>query len=200
MTDPVDTGTTALPGAPDAGGLSPEEVEFFRTGDTTALPASYAPEAPAVQAPAQAPAPAVAAPAPAAPPVAAPAPQQDFVRLLENQQQQFQRQLADVQAKLEAALKPAPEPEPDPYTDPIGNQMYKLDKLAREMEQLRTGLTQQQQQADQTRTLNEFVSAVKADKDTFAASTPDFPKAYEHIRAIRTEDLRQAGCSRGRHP
>lgn len=198
MTDQVETTAVAAP--PDAGGLSPEEQRFFETGDTSVLSHDYAPPDVIPDPP---PAPAIdtapAAPAPASPD-AAPAveppqpPQPDYQRLMAEQQAAFQRQLAEMQRQFQQALQPPAPPPPDEFTDPLGAQLYKLNNLSREMDSLKATITQQQQQADAQRQLQQFVEGVKSDKAAFTATTPDFPKAYEHIRAVRTEDLRAAGC------
>jgi TolA-binding protein len=95
---------------------------------------------------------------------------------------------------------PAPEPEPDPYTDPIGNQMYKLDKLAREMEQLRTGLTQQQQQADQTRHAQRLRQRRQGRQGRLRSHHAGLPQS---LRAHSRDPHRRPSPSRlprGRHP
>jgi len=190
----VDDGI-AVPSPPDAGGLSPEEMKFFETGDATTLPNAYIPKTdPAPQAAEPAPA-AVAPPEPApAPKVEPQAPAPDLARALAEQQQAFQRQMSEMQARLDKALTPPEDPGPDEYSDPIGAQLHKLNKLTQEMNSLRADMTRQQEQAAQQRLFTEFVESIKADKAAFMKTAPDFNDAYAHIRAVRTEDLRAAGC------
>lgn len=199
--------------------LTPAEQAFFATGELQpGMPGGPAP-APGVEpapgpdpldlqalstAPAPAPAPAAPAPAPAAPTGAAPAqPSDDPTEILRQnlaatQQQaamlegQLRAVLAQQQAQAQRANEPPP---PDPSTDPIGHMMHQMSELQKQVLAIQMGVhnsTQQQQMAAQ---LQAFQQNVVRLREQFAAATPDYDAALNHIRNVRINDLRMFGLT-----
>lgn len=172
--------------------LTPEEASFFETGE---LPESMVEEAAAAAAAIAPPAEPVVEPKVEEPVVepAAPAPAADHLLAF---QQQMEARFAELTAKLEAATKPAAPvvPEPDENEDPLGAMLHKLNQVNSQVAALKTELTTEQQNNLLRQQFDQFTASVTKAKETFETTTPDFKEAYAHIRALRTEDLRAAGC------
>lgn len=189
--------------------LTPDEMSFFETGE---LPANMAAEhAATLEAEANAAAAAEAETARVAAEAAAAAeaatkvdePKVEVPNALEQQlaaerasRTALEASLADIRAQLAERLKaPVVEEEvPDKVTDPLGHMMHQLKTVNDTVIKLQTELTAQQQQNLQKQQFDQFKAAVDSAKATFEAATPDFKDAYAHVRALRTEDLRLAGC------
>lgn len=132
---------------------------------------------------------------------AAPAPeaQSAIARQLEEERTSraaLEQKLNDIQAQLAEKLK-APvvvEEVPDATTDPLGHMMHQLKTVNETVIKLQTDLTAQQQQNLQRQQFDQFKAAVDGAKATFEAANPDFKDAYAHVRNLRSEDLRLAGC------
>jgi DNA repair ATPase RecN len=166
--------------------LTPDEAKFFETGE---LPASLQAPEPVEPAPAAPP-----EPAPAAAPAAAP--NDDFLRqMLAEEQKRSQETLQRLQSlerQLAEKLNP-PTPAPDPETDPLGNLMHQVSQVSGTVSDLQQRLTQEQQQKQLQDQFNAFTNSVRSIKDEYEKTVPDFKDAYNHIRAVRTEDLRTVG-------
>lgn len=187
--------------------LTPDEIAFFATGE---LPAALQGEADAAAAAAAAPA--VAEPAPAAPAaataVAAPAettapaaPADTTTALLERfmaeeraQRTTLETKLAELQTQLAERAKPAEPEAPDEGDDPLGAMLHTLKAVNTQVQALETRLTTEQQNNLLKQQFEQFTNSVRATKEAFEATTPDFKDAYAHIRAIRTADLQMAGA------
>lgn len=175
--------------------LTPDEEAFFSTGAVPpGLEAEAVAAAAAIQEAAQephTPEPQVEAKAePVVDPTAA-----LIERLISEQRtrdEAFEQRFAD----LTASLKPAAKVEvvPDEVEDPLGAMLHKLTGLNSQVTELKTELSTQQQNNLLKQQFEAFTDSVKAAKDSFTATTPDFKEAYNHIRAVRSEDLRSAGC------
>lgn len=190
--------------------LTPDEMSFFETGT---LPASLEAEHTAsLQATAdaataaeaqrvadEAAAAAAAAAATKEPDVKIDEPPSALERQLQEERAsraQLETSLAEIRAQLAERLK-TPEPKvdvPDPTTDPLGHMMHQLKTVNESVAKLQTELTARQQADAQQANFNTFKAAVDSAKATFETTTPDFKEAYAHVRALRTEDLRLAGC------
>lgn len=177
--------------------LTPDEELFFQTGE---LPASFLEEAAASAAAVQSQA---EEENPAEPEVAEPTEPKEQVdplgainerleRMLEAQREAFKTELAELRASL-APKKPEVQA-PNDYEDPLGSMIHKLNGLNEQVTSLKTELTEQQQQNLLKQQFEQFTNSVTEQKNAFQKATPDFPQAYEHIRTLRTEDLRAAGC------
>jgi hypothetical protein len=172
--------------------LSPEEQAFFETGGAQLPPGEVAasqdePEPEVVEA-----APVVEE----AQPAAQQSPLIDasgLESLLVTRLQEMEQRIAEL-----AAPKPSPKEEvvPDAETDPIGHMMYQLSKVNSQVAELQTKLTQEQQNANLKREFEQFTTHVRAIRDEFTKTTPDFPAAYEYIRNLRSADLVAMGTPR----
>lgn len=105
-------------------------------------------------------------------------------------------QLRAVLAQQQQAQQAANQPqEPDAATDPIGNMMYKMDVLQKQL----STLTQQQSQTatvqQQEQFMQSFQRQVVAMKDQFAAQHADYDAAVTHLRNARIADLRMFGLT-----
>lgn len=169
--------------------LTPEEVKFFETGDTSVLGLAED------NATAPAPVPAEAPPSPAPTVAPAVAPASDDPRILADRQRldALQNTIAELAQELRRGPpKDAPQ-EPDKTEDPYGHMMHKLNGVTETVTQLRDQLQGQQQQTSQEAQFLTFVNEMKGVRDEFIKTTPDFHSAYEHLRAKRMEDLRDVG-------
>lgn len=177
--------------------LTPDqEAKFFETGE---LPANL--QVP-VDAPAITPieAPAIDLPS-LTPPAAAPAPAQpDAATLLQRQlieaesrRAATEQQLADLVGQLQALQAEVPDDTPDPNVDPFGHMQRQIANVSASIQQLQNDLATQQMQAAQASQFQQFVGQVRELRDAFIKTTPDFMDAYQHIRGVRLNDLRDAG-------
>lgn len=170
--------------------LTPDEMAFFATGELPeALAAEHAAAQPVID-PVVAP---VVAP-PAAQPVV---PDADTLLRQSLATEQARRvemetQVAEIRRQLEEKLNPPPQA-PDGATDPLGLLVFQQQQLAKQMQDLQTKLTQETQNATLKQQFQAFTESVRAIKDAYVKTTPDFDAAYQHVRATRAEDLRMAG-------
>lgn len=189
-------------------GLTPEEQRFFETGVLNSNPAGFPDTTPdpvaqqglSTGAPAPAPAP-VAPPATAAAPAPAtptdPAPQlPDVAEILRRNLADAQQRVAELEiAARQAAAPKAPDAGPDPATDPLGALMHKLEQMNTRINELQQHSTQATNQTLQQQQFAAFRDTVNSLKVQFAATTPDFDAAYQHLRNQRIADLRSYGLT-----
>lgn len=176
--------------------LTPAEAKFFETGELSPeLAADVTPpvETPPVETP-----PVVTPPVVAAPPVAAPGtdPYSTLQRQLieaESRRAATEQQLTDLVTQLQALQQQGADVAPDPNTDPFGALQHQVATINASIQNLQAGLTAQNDQTVQVAQLQQFVGQVRSMRDEFLKTTPDFPAAYEHVRQIRANDLRDAG-------
>lgn len=169
--------------------LTPDEIAFFETGELpAALQAEVTP--------------------PVVEPVVAPVtpPATPNIDTMPNAEEMLRRSLAEEQtrrATMEAELinlrrqfeeKTNPPPQaPDGATDPLGLLVFQQQALARQMQDLQTRLTTETQNATLKQQFEQFTSSIRAIKDAYEKTVPDFNDAYMHVRNTRAEDLRMAG-------
>lgn len=168
-----------------------QEAKFFETGE---LPADVTATPPTVD-------PVVAAPT-IAPPTIAPSPSTDdpystLQRQLidaEARRAATEQQLTDLVTQLQALQAQSAELEaPDPNTDPFGALQYQVANINSAIQNLQSSFVAQNDQAVQMAQLQQFVGKVHEMRDAFIQTAPDFPAAYQHIREVRMNDLRDAG-------
>lgn len=178
--------------------LTPEEASFFETGE---LPESMVEEAAAAAAalnPTEPPH--VEEPPKDAPIVSAPdVPVGDTVAAIERllaANEAMSQKLEALAQQVAQKQSPAAPPEvvPDENEDPLGAMLHKLNLVNSQVAALKTDLTTEQQNNLLRQQFDQFTASVTKAKETFETTTPDFKEAYAHIRALRTEDLRAAGC------
>ena len=106
-------------------------------------------------------------------------------RALESRLEAFNGHL-EALAQQQAAQRPQPQPEgpPDPNEDPIGALRYERQQREHLQRYLQT-------QALEQRVARDYV----ADAQRFAAQTPDFGQAYNHLFTGRVAELRAQGWS-----
>lgn len=183
--------------------LTPDqEAKFFETGELpadvqqAAAPVLTAPAA-AVELPVT---PAAAAPAAAV--VEPPAlPTTDQYALLQRQlieaesrRAATEQQLTDLVTQLQSMQNEAATvAAPDPNIDPFGHMQHQIANVNATIQNLQNDLYNQNAQAQQAAQLQQFIGAVREQRDAFVKTTPDFMDAYAHIRAVRANDLRDAG-------
>lgn len=183
--------------------LTPSEQKFFETGE---LPADLQQNAPSDGADEAAAAlarvtgaqpPAQGGPGtPTVPPTGTPVPN-ETLEFLQRSLQAEQQRAADAEARLRAlseqnitAAKPPPI---DATVDPIGAMLQQLTNVSGTVQQLQERLVQQQQQQEQLQQLQNFQTSIRSVREDFTKITPDFPKAYEHLRMVQSEDMRSLG-------
>jgi hypothetical protein len=192
--------------------LNADEQAFFATGE---LPPALQAEAEAAAAaaavptptPTPAPAPAnepAAGATPAPSPAPAPAPAPDDYELARAADR---RQLAALQENLRVLTEqmgrqtqPPPEVAPDPEKDPLGHMMFSIKQLNQQMAALQNNIVGDRQQSQQAQEFNAFVADIRQVKEVFTKTTPDFGDAYQHLRAIRAQDMRDVGVPEDRIP
>lgn len=177
--------------------LTPAEQQFFETGELTpeltpeppnpldlaALSKDGLPPEPIVEP--------LAAPAP--PPEPQPL---DATEILRRSLAEAQVRSGQLEAELQRLQAPTPAPPPalpDPNVDPLGNMMGQLEAVNKVVTELQKSLVEQQTQNQQLQQFQAFQQQVRVLKDQFAATTPDFDTAYQHLRNARIADLRAFG-------
>lgn len=166
--------------------LTADEMAFFETGE---LPASLQPEpaAPVVEP--------VVVP-PVAPNIDTLPDAAELLRrsLAEEQTRRatVEAQLIELRRQFEEKTNPPPQA-PDGATDPLGLLVFQQQALARQMQDLQAKLTQETQNATLKQQFEQFTSSIRAIKDAYEKTVPDFNDAYQHVRNTRAEDLRMAG-------
>jgi len=81
------------------------------------------------------------------------------------------------------------DPEPDVDSDPLGHVQWQNRKLARQVEELRTGRQQEQQISEAEREEREVYGTFSADIEREAATDPTFADAFVHLRETRFREL-----------
>jgi hypothetical protein len=167
--------------------LTPDEVSFFETGELpeSLVPAEEPPE-PEVK----------TAETVVEEPKVEPARQTvsplDLEEFREAQRQMNER-YAQMLARLEEENKPKPAAAPDEETDPLGAIFHKLDTVNNEVTTLKQQLAESENKNAIKNEIDQFTNNVRALKEDFIKTTPDFDAAYNHIRSVRTEDLLATG-------
>lgn len=184
--------------------LTPDEQQFFETGDATNLQAAAventAPDLVALAALSKVD-PAVVDPAAEAakPPVVVEPvvdPAADTTELLRRSLAEAQQRVGALEQSIQQLQKPAEKTAeefvPDP-NDPLGTIFHGLDTMNKRVADLQAQLVEQQNQQANATTFNNFQTQVRSLKDEFVKTNPDFPDAYSHIRAAREADLKAYG-------
>lgn len=176
--------------------MTPDEELFFQTGELPPGLEAEAAEAAKVQAePKEANPAEPQAEEPKEPPVDSPTAALERMLLQEREaREEMQEQLRAITAALNAKQATPPIPEPNEEEDPLGATLHKLNSLNTQITELKTELTQTQQNNLMKQQFEQFTDSVRQSKAAFEATTPDFSQAYDHIRSLRTDDLRAAGA------
>lgn len=172
--------------------LTQAEQDFFATGE---LPAELAAQQTIDQ-----PGTPITQPDQPAAPITEPAPPtNEIADMLRQSLAQEQQRYAEAKTRLDALEKQLQErlqPQvqaPDPNTDPLGAMMHQLAQVNATVTDLQAKLTQEQQNNLLKQQFEQFTNSVREIKTTYEKTVPDFNDAYQHIRNIRTEDLRLNG-------
>lgn len=117
------------------------------------------------------------------------------IRETRTENKALKAQLQELNAKIEALAKgPAPaaevEAEPDFLADPKGYVDASKKKLADLEAKLEADKTQQSEQQKQQQQAQETWNKVLASEAEFAAATPDYHDALNHVRGIRAEQIK----------
>lgn len=178
--------------------LTPEEEAFFATGQLpAALEAEHA--AQKLAEPTIVVEPKIVELAPAAP-------ANEMAEMLRQSLAQEQQRYAEAKVRLDALErqlqeKLAPKIEsPDPNSDPLGAMMHQLNQVNANVADLQQKLTQEQQNNLLKQQFETFTDSVRQIKVAYEKTVPDFSAAYDHIRAVRTEDLRAVGVPESEIP
>lgn len=171
------------------GDLTQAEQAFFATGE---LPAELV----AQQTPAPAIVPTTQIVAPVTEPAIAPFDTTDLLRRsLEEAQAarvRAETQLEELKRQSETANQPKIQA-PDPNLDPLGSMMHQLDQMNKTVVNLEQKLSQEQQNNLLKQQFEQFTNSIREIKQNYEKTVPDFQAAYDHVRAVRTEDLRMVG-------
>lgn len=187
--------------------LTPAEAQFFATGELPPELATQVAEPADAFAPAPAPAAAPApspAPAPApSPAAAAPDPAAELKLQLESERARLRQmevnfsRLAERAGHVPEAAAPAPVA-PDPLNDPLGALMHQLKLVTDNVTAMQQKFDTQATQTAQQQQFVDFQQNIVGLRNEFTKTTPDFPQAYAHLRAQRSEDLRDLGIPESR--
>lgn len=181
------------------GDLTQAEQDFFATGEL--------PDELAAQQTIDQPGTPITQPDPPATPITEPAaPINEVADMLRQSLAAEQQRYAEAKIRLDALEKQLQErlqPQvaaPDPNTDPLGAMMHQLAQVNATVTDLQAKLTQEQQNNLLKQQFEQFTNSVREIKTTYEKTVPDFNDAYQHIRNIRTEDLRLNGISEAEIP
>ena len=155
------------------------------------------PEAPA---PVETPAPVAETPAPEAdkpPPGMVPQgalhQERERRKAAEGQVQDFQRQMAEMQAQIAKLTAPPPAEivVPDPVLQPEAFKKFQIDQIKERAAERAA----QEQQARENAAEQHLLARVDRDVRQFKATTPDYDQAYQYIEATRRQELAFFGNS-----
>ncbi len=177
--------------------LTQAEQDFFRTGElppeletqhAAAQPDATPPIDPATIVP-SAP---VAAPAPAAlDPVAE---MRAMLAAEQARRSDVEDKFTKLSEQLQSVLKQQTVVQaPDEVTDPLGAMMHQLKAVTDNVSTLKQQLEQEQLKSDAQKQYEQFSHSINNIKTEYMKGVPDFQSAYAHLRAVRTEDLRNYG-------
>lgn len=186
--------------------LDKEVEDFFsQAGSVHSTPEVPDPAlaAPVPAAPEVPPTPAPAAPAVAAPP-APPAPVEDpslaALRTQIGQLQQYGAQLERTLQTLQQPPAPPAEPPPNPETDPLGHVMHELGETKKMLAQLTERFVQQDTASAQSNDLRNFVDGVQGMTTQFMQTKADYGDAYQYLRNVRSQDMKDLGVPQAKIP
>lgn len=106
-------------------------------------------------------------------------------------------ELAQLRAQVEALAKPkaadpAPEPpEPDFLADPKGYVDQKVQGALAKLDKAEKATQETAEQVKQREANEAVLRATQTAESQFYAQTPDYPEALQHIRGVRTEQLKE---------
>jgi hypothetical protein len=109
---------------------------------------------------------------------------------LQGQVAALTKQLADLQAAL---TKKPEEVVPDAATDPLGHLMYQQKQIQAQIEAIRTGTQQQQEETSQQTQFNTFITNVNSQVAAFKTTHADYDDAYKHLVDVRVADFTDRG-------
>lgn len=120
---------------------------------------------------------------------------QAAIRETRSENKALKQQLQELTAKIESLSKPPaaaaePEAEPDFLADPKGYVDAAKKKLQELTEKLETNEKQQTEQQKQQQQAQETWNKVITAEQEFAAATPDYHDALNHVRGIRAEQIK----------
>lgn len=119
---------------------------------------------------------------------------QAAIRETRSENKALKQQLQELTAKIEALSKPATkteEPaEPDFLADPKGYVDAAKAKLKELTDKIEADKQQQTEQQKQQQQAQETWNKVIATEQEFAAATPDYFDAINHVRAVRAEQIK----------
>ncbi len=117
--------------------------------------------------------------------------------MLQNQLAQEQRARTALEQKLTELATPKTVTQTvtpiDPTVDPLGAMMQTNQQIAEKLSQMEAKLNQTEAQKAQQTQFQTFVSTVQGMRETFAKTTPDYDKAYEFLKSIQTDNLKELG-------
>ena len=175
--------------------LTQAEQDFFATGE---LPPELQEQHEQLTVPEPIAEPAVAEPKVIVEPLTQPA--NEVAEMLRQSLATEQQRYAEAKVRLDALEKQLQEKlaqkvdEPDPNSDPLGAMMHQLSEVNRNVADLQTKLSQEQQNNLLKQQFEQFTDSVRQIKVAYEKTVPDFNTAYEYIRNVRTEDLRAVGA------
>lgn len=108
--------------------------------------------------------------------------------------QQYSNQLEQAIRDLKSGQTPQVQA-PDPETDPLGHTMHELAEVKKMLAQVTEQMQGQAQMDQQTAALHNFTSAAQEAGQQFIDRTPDFHQAYDYIRNVRMQDMRDMGMT-----
>lgn len=117
------------------------------------------------------------------------------VNQLQQYGQSLERAVADLMKGPQA--KPDTPTPPDPDTDPIGHLMHQQAETAKMLKQVADRLGQNDATQAHKANLEAFVGQVKDMTAEYVKTNPEYANAYNHLRAIRTQDMRDMGVPEG---
>lgn len=116
--------------------------------------------------------------------------------------QEFQRKAQELESKvsemerafqeMSKRLNPE-EPIPDFDENPAENLKAQIAAAQKRLEAIESQGKQSQEQTQQRENFNRFVNQYQAQAAQFAQKQPDFMEAYQHIRAVRRQQLEAVG-------
>ena len=183
--------------------LTQAEQDFFRTGelppDLAAQHAAAQPEAvPPIDLSTVIP----PTPAPAAAPTLDPvAEMRAMLQAEQARRTDVEDKFAKLSEQLQSVLKQQTTVQaPDEVSDPLGAMMHQLKTVTANVSTLQQQLEQEQLKSDAQKQFEQFSHSINNIKTEYMKGVPDFNSAYTHLRAVRTEDLRNYGVPESQIP
>lgn len=106
--------------------------------------------------------------------------------------QAVEKQVAELKANID---KLTATPPPDKATDPLGYMQHQMEALQKQLADIASANTAQTQQTEQQRQMATLQNHINTQVGDFVKDHADYPDAYKHLVAMRTQDFVDLGLN-----